>query len=116
MRLRAGGKAARPWLTLARVTGRRADLAAAEEVPATRQRVLDEIRAQMVALDLAPRDVDPAATLVDDLAFDSLDWLDLTLHLEERLGIALREEKLASTRTVGDVVECVLQALAARGS
>lgn len=85
-----------------------------EGPPATRQRVLDEIRARMLELDLGPPDVAPDAGLVDDLAFDSLDWLDLTLHLEEQFDVVLREEKLASVLTVSDVVDRVLGALAAQ--
>lgn len=68
----------------------------------------------MAQLDLASGGVDPAAALVDDLEFDSLDWLDLVSCLEENLQITLREQKLASVRTVEDVVDCVLTALAER--
>lgn len=78
---------------------------------ASRQRVFREIRAVMAQLDLAPEDVDPSATLIDDLAFDSLDWLDLALRLEEVFDVRLREEKLASVGCVGDVVDRVLAAL-----
>jgi acyl carrier protein len=85
-----------------------------QDLSASRQRVLDEIRGHMAQLDLAPGDVDPAATLIDDLDFDSLDWLDLVLCLEEDLQIALHEQKLVSVRTVEDVVDCVLTALAER--
>jgi acyl carrier protein len=84
---------------------------ATEDLRKTRQRVLDEVRELMVALDLAPEGVDPGATLVDELEFDSLDWLDLALRLEEDFDVALREEKLATVRTVGDVVDRVVAAL-----
>lgn len=89
-------------------------MAMTQDPSASRQRVLDEIRGRMAQLDLAPGDVDPAATLIDDLDFDSLDWLDLVLCLEEDLQIALHEQKLVSVRTVEDVVDCVLTALAER--
>lgn len=78
----------------------------------SREQILDEIRAAMAKLDLGTRGVDLATHLTDDLEFDSLDWLDLRLYLEESLGVLLEEEKLASVRTIGDVVEGVASALA----
>ena len=83
--------------------------------PPGRQQVLDEVRSAMAQLGLAPADVDPGAHLVDDLDLDSLDWVDLALGLEKRLGVALREQRFASVRTVCDIVDQVLAGLCSRG-
>lgn len=87
-------------------------MAAPEDRPSSRQRALDLVRASMAAIGLAPEDVDPAAHLVDDLDLDSLDWIDLSMQLEEKLDITLHEEKFASVRTVEDVADRVFAALA----
>ena len=49
--------------------------------------------------------------VVDDLALDSLDWVDLALQLEESLRIPLREQRFASVHTVQDIVDHVRAAL-----
>lgn len=77
-----------------------------------REQVFDRIRAAMARLDLAPPDLGPEARLVDDLDLDSLDWADLRLQLEEDFDVVLDDEKLASVRTVQDVVDRVVAALA----
>jgi len=47
------------------------------------------------------------ANLFDDLAFDSIDALDMVGMLEARLGIEVREEDLKAIRTVRDVVDYI---------
>ena len=87
------------------------------DLPVSRSRVLDELRATMARIGLDPSDVDPQARLVDNLAIDSLDWADLTMRLEETLSIDLGEERLASMGTVQDVIDLVYAALVeARGA
>jgi acyl carrier protein len=82
-----------------------------KDLPVSRQRALDVVRATMARIGVDPAGVDPAAQLVDDLDLDSLDWVDLAMQLEETLSIALREERFASLRTVQDVVDRVYEAL-----
>lgn len=83
-------------------------------IPPSPLQVLDEVRKLMAQLDLAPLDVAPTAYLGDDLELDSLDQMDLLVHLEEHFDIDLRDEPLASVRTVQDVVDGVIAALEAR--
>lgn len=45
--------------------------------------------------------------LVNDLALDSLDRVDLSLTLEQEFDIKLDDEDTASWQTVGDVVKTV---------
>jgi acyl carrier protein len=47
---------------------------------------------------------DPGAELVGDLGFDSLDFLQLHVDLEERLGIEISEDEAEAWQRVSDVV------------
>ncbi|MGH7279490.1 MAG: acyl carrier protein [Candidatus Rokuibacteriota bacterium] len=47
------------------------------------------------------------AHLVNDLDLDSIDWIDMAVALEQRTGHELKEEEMASIRTVADVVDAV---------
>jgi acyl carrier protein len=49
----------------------------------------------------------PTAHLVKDLDLDSIDWINMAVALEAQTGRKLREEDLASIRTVQDVVDAV---------
>jgi len=53
-------------------------------------------------------------SLVDDLAADSLDVLEVGLTLEADLGLAIPEKALSRVRTYGDLVETVLTLVRAR--
>jgi acyl carrier protein len=67
--------------------------------------------AELVGKD--PAAIEPAMTLMGNLAFDSLQLYELAARLEDELGIpALREEDVASIETVGDVEGCVVALLA----
>jgi acyl carrier protein len=63
--------------------------------------------------------VDPAqlgyeVSLIDDLAADSLDLLEIALRLESELGIAVPERLLETVRTYGDLVGLTGRLLAER--
>jgi len=45
--------------------------------------------------------------LVDDIDLDSIDAIDMTVRLEEKTGLAFKEDELKSLRTVGDVVDLI---------
>jgi acyl carrier protein len=45
----------------------------------------------------------PEANLFSDLGLDSLDAIDMLVHLEERLGVKVDGEKLMQVRTLQDV-------------
>ncbi|MCL4685709.1 acyl carrier protein [Myxococcota bacterium] len=49
----------------------------------------------------------PETHLVDDLDLDSIDAIDLAVRLEERTGVAFRDEELKAIRTLGDVVDLI---------
>jgi acyl carrier protein len=50
-------------------------------------------------------DLRPDAHLVDDLDLDSIDAIDLTVRLEERTGLAFKEDDLKAIETIQDVVD-----------
>jgi len=47
------------------------------------------------------------ASLENDLGLDSLDAVELGMALEEEFGITIDEEKLASFKTVEDIVNFI---------
>jgi acyl carrier protein len=49
----------------------------------------------------------PAATLFDELGLDSLDAVDMLVHLEENLHIKVDAEKIATVRTLQDIYNLV---------
>ena len=50
-------------------------------------------------------DLRPDSHLVDDLDLDSIDAIDLTVRLEERTGLAFKEDDLKAIETIQDVVD-----------
>ena len=50
-------------------------------------------------------DLRPDTHLVDDLDLDSVDTIDLTVRLEERTGLAFKEDDLKAIETIQDVVD-----------
>jgi len=64
-----------------------------------------EIIAQVSRLDAAS--ITPESELVAHLGIDSPRALQLMVELEDRLGIEIEDEEVASFRTVGDVLAAV---------
>lgn len=87
-----------------RRTNRRTDMEA--EV----RRVVSEV------LGVAPTDLAPAVSLVDDLAADSLDIVEIGLGLEATVGVSMPDEVLAGIRTYGDVLKAVRRAPMEQGT
>jgi acyl carrier protein len=80
------------------------------------ERIFDDIRAALAELGIAADRIRPDARLVDDLELDSLDWIDLAQRLEERLPVALQEQRLADVETLQQMVELIESQLSGRGS
>ncbi len=57
----------------------------------------------------------PEISLVDDLAADSLDLVEVAMALENELGIELSERLLQRVRTYADLVEATVQLAQRRG-
>ncbi|WP_459176374.1 acyl carrier protein [Ewingella americana] len=52
-------------------------------------------------------DVKPEALLYDDLDLDSIDAVDLVVHLQRVTGTKIKPEIFKSVRTVQDVVDAI---------
>jgi acyl carrier protein len=60
-------------------------------------------------------DLKPNVSLVDDLAVDSLDLIELTIVLEGDLGFTIPERMFEAVRTYADLVDCALAAAREQG-
>jgi len=49
----------------------------------------------------------PEATLFGDLALDSLDAVDMLVHLEDHLKVKVNVEVFKNARTVGDIYNLI---------
>ena len=58
-------------------------------------------------LNIAPEEIDLKAHLQDDLGADSLDIVELVLHLEDEYGIPIDEDQAEELQTIGDVVDFI---------
>lgn len=100
----------RESLPIARLRNMFAGLAPASMVRARWRRPEEplEPRVRRVVADqlgVDPEELAPGVSLTDDLAADSLDLVDLTIGLEEDLGITLPESAVDEIRTYGELVD-----------
>ena len=49
----------------------------------------------------------PSATLFEDLGLDSLDVVDMLVHLEENIGVKVDGEQIMKVRTLQDIYTLV---------
>ncbi|XEI34780.1 acyl carrier protein [Aeromonas veronii] len=80
----------------------------------TREEIFNEIRSALV--DLFEIDADAVtldAQLYQQLELDSIDAIDLVVHLQKLTGKKIKPEEFKSVRTVADVVDAVERLLAA---
>ena len=76
----------------------------------TREEIFDTLRDALVELfELEPECITEDANLYQDLEIDSIDAVDLIDHIKRQTGKKLAAEEFKAVRTVGDVVEAVLQ-------
>ena len=76
----------------------------------TRDDIFNTLRDALVELfELPPERVTLDANLYQDLEIDSIDAVDLIDHIKRQTGKKLAAEEFKAVRTVGDVVEAVLQ-------
>ena len=52
-------------------------------------------------------EISPATTICGELGLGSIELLELSTELEERLGVHLPDEALPGLRTVGDLVRAL---------
>ena len=61
--------------------------------------------------EIDPLDITPEARLYEDLELDSIDAVDMIVHLQKKTGKKIKPETFKSVRTVQDVVDAVEQLL-----
>lgn len=73
------------------------------------QTVYQEVSALLVKLfEIDPQDIKPEARLYEDLELDSIDAVDMIVHLQKKTGKKIKPEEFkVKVRTVQDVVEAV---------
>ncbi|HGL6423258.1 TPA: acyl carrier protein [Klebsiella quasipneumoniae] len=72
------------------------------------QAIYEEISALLVnVFEIDPQDVTPEARLYEDLELDSIDAIDMIVHLQKKIGKKIKPEEFKTVRTVQDVVDAV---------
>ena len=55
-------------------------------------------------LNIDAKSIKPTSRVVEDLGADSLDMIEMLMSLEENFGISVPDDKVASLKTVNDIV------------
>ena len=72
--------------------------------------IYEEVSALLVKLfEVDPQDIKPEARLYDDLDLDSIDAVDMVVHLQKKTGHKIKPDTFKAVRTVQDVVDVVEQ-------
>jgi acyl carrier protein len=80
----------------------------------TREQILSELRRLLTELfEIPPEKIVPEAHLYKDLDIDSIDAIDLMMHLKELTGKKLQPEQFKHVRTVQDVIDAVANLIGA---
>ncbi|EOC0208459.1 acyl carrier protein [Cronobacter dublinensis] len=70
--------------------------------------IYQEVSGLLVKLfEIDPEDIMPQARLYEDLELDSIDAVDMVVHLQKKTGKKIKPETFKSVRTVQDVVDAV---------
>ncbi|WP_419206794.1 acyl carrier protein [Photobacterium leiognathi] len=77
---------------------------------ANRNQVFDQVKNVLVELfELDADDIQPQTNLYTDLDLDSIDAVDLVVHLQNLTGQRIKPEEFKTVRTVDDVVDAVIE-------
>ncbi|MCO6537917.1 MAG: acyl carrier protein [Gilliamella sp.] len=73
-----------------------------------KQQIFEQIQSALVQLfELSAEDIKPESKLFEELDLDSIDAVDLVVHLQKKIGKKVDPETFKSVRTVQDVVEAI---------
>ncbi|MDM5151225.1 acyl carrier protein [Aeromonas salmonicida] len=79
----------------------------------TRDDIFAQIKTALVELfEVDEEVITPEARLYQDLELDSIDAIDLVVHLQKLTGKKIKPEEFKSVRSVNDVVDAVERLLA----
>ena len=67
--------------------------------------MLEQMREIIVQyVEVNPEDITPEARFIEDLHFNSYDFMSLLGELEEKLGVTVDEQEVLELHTVGDAI------------
>ncbi len=72
-----------------------------EEIIAGIAEIIEEVTG------IEPSEVTPEKSFVDDLDIDSLSMVEIAVQTEDKYGVKIPDEDLASLKTVGDAVSYI---------
>ncbi|MGF1695607.1 acyl carrier protein [Vibrio kyushuensis] len=76
------------------------------------EHVFEQVKDALVELfEIDEADIKPDAHLYQDLDLDSIDAVDLVVHLQNVTGKKIKPDEFKSVRTVNDIVESVTELL-----
>lgn len=76
----------------------------------TKDQIYQEVASLLTSLfEIDAADIHPEARLYEDLELDSIDAVDMVVHLQKRTGRKIKPETFRAVRTVQDVVDAVEQ-------
>jgi len=79
----------------------------------TRDEIYERIRTTLVeSFEIPSERVSLSATLMEDLELDSIDAIDMAVHIQDMTNVRVDERELRNLRTVGDTVDLVVVLLA----
>lgn len=58
------------------------------------------------------KELNESTSIVDDLGADSLEVIELVMHLEEAFEIEMPEDEMSKLKTIGDIAEAIDRGLA----
>ncbi|PSV26379.1 acyl carrier protein [Photobacterium sp. GB-56] len=77
---------------------------------ANRNQIFDQVKNVLVELfELDADDIQPQTNLYTELDLDSIDAVDLVVHLQNITGKKIKPEEFKTVRTVDDVVDAVIE-------
>lgn len=75
-----------------------------------KQDIYQEVATLLTTLfEIDPDEIRPDARLYEDLELDSIDAVDMVVHLQKRTGRKIKPEAFRAVRTVQDMVDAVDQ-------
>jgi acyl carrier protein len=79
-----------------------------------RNEVFNQVRDALVELfEIDADDIKPEAQLYQELDLDSIDAVDLVVHLQNLTGKKIKPDEFKAVRTVDDIVDAVVELLKA---
>ena len=67
--------------------------------------MLEQMREMILQyVEAKPEDITPEARFIEDLHFNSYDFMSLLGELEEKLGVTVDEQEVLELHTVGDAI------------